>query len=126
MMLRKKSRKKRKKQKSDFDITINQTLIFSASMIIIFSITMIIIFCIYQSVPDALIAGFFAVFGVEGGYLTYIHKLKKERENKMKTRAEDAIGFDNVEVVDIPDEPDDGDLQIDLSDEGGNDELVDQ
>lgn len=124
MILRKRSKKKRKKQKNKLDITINQTLIFSATMIIIFSIVMIIIFCNYQSVPDSLIAGFFAVFGVEGGYLTYIHKLKKEREDKMKVRVGDITGFDDAELIDIPDEPDDGDLQIDLSDEGGNDELA--
>ena len=126
-MLRKKKRSRKKRQKSELDITINQTLIFSATMIIIFTIIMIIIFCNYQSVPDTLVAGFFAVFGVEGGYLTYIHKLKKERENKMKSvRAGDITGFDDAEITDIPDEPDDGDLQIDLSDEGGSNGLVDQ
>jgi len=120
-MLRKKKRSRKKRQKSELDITINQTLIFSATMIIIFTITMIIIFCIYQSVPDALVAGFFTVFGVEGGYLTYIHKLKKERENKMKSvRVGDITGFDDAEVIDMsnePDEPDDGDLVIDVEGE---------
>lgn len=98
-MLSKKRSRKKKKQKSELDITINQTLIFSATMIIIFTITMIVIFCKYQSIPDALVAGFFAVFGVEGGYLTYIHKLKKERQSKQ-----------NEEIID---EQDGNDLVID-------------
>lgn len=92
----KKKTTRKKKQKSEFDITINQTLIFSATMIIIFTIIMIWTFWKFQSVPDALIVGFFAVFGVEGGYLTYIHKLKKERQNK-----------------NIIDEQDDSDLVVD-------------
>lgn len=92
----KKETTRKKKQKSEFDITINQTLIFSATMIIIFTIIMIWTFWKFQSVPDALIVGFFAVFGVEGGYLTYIHKLKKERQSK-----------------NIIDEQDDSDLVID-------------
>ena len=79
---RKTSRKRRKKQKSKLDITIDQVLIFSAIMIITFSITMVVTFWKFQSVPDALIVAFFACFGVEGGYLTYIHKLKKERQSK--------------------------------------------
>lgn len=103
-----KKRSKKKQQKNKFDITINQTLIFSAIMIIIFTITMIIIFCNCQAVPDTLIAGFFAVFGVEGGYCAFLHKLKKERQIKMETEKETVI-----------DEPDDSDLVIDLSEEGG-------
>lgn len=42
----------------------------------------------------------------------------------MKVRAGDITGFDDAELMDIPDESDDSDLQIDLSDEGGNDELA--
>ena len=38
-------------------------------------------------------------------------------------RAGDITGFDDAEVLDIPD---DGDLQIDLSEEGGEDGLADQ
>ena len=102
-MIKKRLKKKQQQKKNELDITINQTLIFSATMIIIFTITMIIIFCNYQSVPDALIAGFFAVFGVEGGYLTYIHKLKKERQNKGN-------------IQEIMEEQDDSELVID--DEG--------
>lgn len=117
-MIKRRKKIRKKKQKTELDITINQVLIFSATMIIIFTITMIIIFCKYQLVPDALIAGFFAVFGVEGGYLTYIHKLKKERERIMgKIRIGDVTGFDDAEIVDIPDEPDNSDLVIDTEGE---------
>lgn len=116
-----KTKKKRKTQKSKLDFTINQTLIFSAIMVIIFTIVMIITYYKFQSVPDSLIAGFFAVFGVEGGYCTFLHKLKKERENKMKSvRVGDITGFDDAEVIDMinePDESDDGDLVIDVEGE---------
>ena len=61
-----------------------KALIFSATMIIIFTIVMVVIFCIYQNVPDVLIGAFFGAFSLEGGYCAFIHKLKKEAENKAK------------------------------------------
>lgn len=110
-MLRKKSRKKR--QKNKLDLSLDQVLIFSAIMIIIFTTIMIIAFWHFQVVPDSLIVAFFGAFGLEGGYCAFIHKLKKEREAIM-----------DKETLGIPDEPDDGNLEIDLSEEGGNDGLV--
>lgn len=108
MMLRKKLKKNWQKN------NIDKALIFSAIMIITFSIVMIITFWKFQLVPDALIIGFFACFSAEGGYLTYLHKLKKERENKMKSvRTGDITGFDDAEITEISDEPDDSDLVID-------------
>ena len=124
-MLRKRSRKKRLKNK--LDLSLDQVLIFSAIMIIIFTTIMIIAFWQFQVVPDSLIVAFFGAFGLEGGYCAFIHKLKKEREARMNTmRVGDITGFDDAEVLNVPDEPDDGDLQIDLSEEGGSDGLVDQ
>lgn len=108
-------KKQRKKHKNNID----KALIFSAVMIVIFTIVMIYIFWKFQSVPDALIVGFFACFSFEGGYLTYIHKLKKEREKEMLIRSGDITGFDDAEVIDDePDDvPDDSDLVIDTEGE---------
>lgn len=106
----------RKKHKNNID----KALIFSAIMIIIFTIIMIYTFWKFQSVPDALIIGFFACFSFEGGYLTYIHKLKKEREKEMLVRAGDITGFDDAEVLEISDEsdePDESNLVIDTEGE---------
>lgn len=103
---KKKSEKIRKKQKSKFDFSINQALIFSVSLIIVFTIVMIITYYKFQSVPDSLIAGFFAMFGLEGGYCTFLHKLKKDRQKMLQNE-------DDTEQID---EQDDGDLIID--DEG--------
>lgn len=61
-----------------------KALIFSALMIIIFTIVMIVIFCNYQTVPDTLVVAFFGAFSLEGGYCAFIHKIKKEAENKSK------------------------------------------
>lgn len=63
-------------------ITTDKALLFSASLIIIFTIVMIVIFCIYQAVPDVLISAFFGTFSLEGGYCAFIHKIKKEAQNK--------------------------------------------
>lgn len=95
--LLKKKKRRKKQQKIKFDFTINQALIFSAIMVLVFTIVMIITYYKFQSVPDSLIAGFFAVFGIEGGYCTFLHKLKRERDKKQ-------------EAVD---EQDDSDLVID-------------
>lgn len=111
----KRSRKKRRKQKNNFDFTINQALVFSAAMVIIFTIIMIYCFWKFQLVPDSLVIAFFGAFGLEGGYCAFIHKLKKEREAIM-----------DKETLSIPDEPDDGNLEIDLSEEGGDNGLVDK
>lgn len=53
-------------------------VIVSAIMILAFTVVMIITFWRFQAVPDVLIGAFFACFGAEGGYLTYIYKKKKE------------------------------------------------
>lgn len=98
MMLRKKLKKSWQKN------NIDKALIFSAIMIITFSIVMIITFWKFQLVPDALIIGFFACFSAEGGFLTYLHKLKKEREKTGDMRVGDVTGFDDAEVMDDPDE----------------------
>lgn len=107
----------RKKHKNNID----KALIFSAIMIVIFTIVMIYTFWKFQSVPDALIVGFFACFSFEGGYLTYIHKLKKEREKEMLIRAGDITGFDDAEILDVSNEtddvPDESDLVIDTEGE---------
>jgi len=39
-----------------------------------FTITMIVIFCIYKSVPDQLIIGFYAFLGAEAGVLGWIKR----------------------------------------------------
>lgn len=70
------------------DFTTRKALLFCAAMIIIFTITMIVIFCIYQTVPDVLIGAFFSAFSLEGGYCAFIHKLKKEAENKAENEDE--------------------------------------
>lgn len=93
-----KTKKKRKTQKSKLDFTINQTLVFSAIMVIIFTIVMIITYYKFQSVPDSLIAGFFAVFGVEGGYCAFLHKLKKERQNKSNENTIDEQDNDDLVI----------------------------
>lgn len=62
-------------------IDTNKALIFSGVILIIYTII-----CIVQEflgiIPDTtLTTCIFVAFGVaEGGYCTYIHKLKKERE----------------------------------------------
>lgn len=64
-------------------IDTNKALIFSAVMLITYTIV-----CIIQEflgiLPDStLTTCVFVAFGVaEGGYCTYIHKLKKEREKE--------------------------------------------
>lgn len=114
-----KKKSKMKKWMNDFDPTIGQTVLFCGIVIIIFIIVMIIIFCKFQSVPDTLIVGFFALFSAEGGFLTYLHKLKKERENTRDMRAGDVTGFDDAEVIDdeSDDVPDESDLVIDTEGE---------
>lgn len=124
MMLKKKLRKKR--QKNKLDLSLNQVLIFSAIMIIIFTTIMIIAFWQFKEVPDSLIVAFFGAFGLEGGYCAFIHKLKKEREMIMDKISARDIDFDNTKAVDVPDIPDDGELQIDLSEEGENNGLVNE
>lgn len=71
--------------------TTRNALIFSAVMIIIFTIIMTVIFCIYQSIPDVLVGAFFGAFSLEGGYCAFIHKLKKEAENKEENEVGDDI-----------------------------------
>ena len=78
------------------EITTDKALIFSAIMITIFTIVMVVIFCIYQNVPDSLIVAYFGAFACEGGFCTFIHKMKKD--GKMK-RAGDITGFDDAEVI---------------------------
>lgn len=78
------------------EITTDKALIFSAIMITIFTIVMVVIFCIYQNVPDSLIVAYFGAFACEGGFCTFIHKMKKD--SKMK-RAGDITGFDDAEVI---------------------------
>lgn len=68
-----------------------KALLFSATMIVIFTIVMIIIFCTYQTVPDVLIGAFFGAFSLEGGYCAFIHKLKKEAENKAKNEGDEDV-----------------------------------
>lgn len=82
--------------------TTRNALIFCAGMIIIFTVTMIIIFCNYQCIPDALVVAFFSAFSLEGGYCAFIHKIKKEMENKENkpTTIGDITGFDDAEVID--------------------------
>jgi hypothetical protein len=106
-MIKKRSKKKQQ-QKNKLDLTIDMALLFSAIMLIVFTTIMIIAFWNFQSVPDSLIIAFFGAFSLEGGYCAFLHKLKKERQVKMETEKETVI-----------DEPDEGDLVIDLSEEGG-------
>lgn len=66
-------------------ITTDKALICSWIILIVYSIICEIqIFM--DKVPDATLTGcFFIAFGVaEGGYCTYIHKLKKEKDKKDK------------------------------------------
>ena len=71
------------------DITTDKALVFSATMIIVFTIVMVVLFCKYQTVPDALIVGFFGAFGLEGGYCAFIHKTKKEHKG---VEEDDVVG----------------------------------
>lgn len=69
--------------KNFFEITTDKALIFSWVLLIIYTIV-----CIVQEfmgiIPDATLTGcFFVAFGVaEGGYCTYIHKLKKTKKDE--------------------------------------------
>ena len=81
-------------------LTTDKALIFSAAMIVTFTIVMVILFCLYQTIPDSLVVAFFGSFACEGGFCAFIHKVKKDAEQKQ-----------------IPDIPDDGDLVIDLDEE---------
>lgn len=61
---------------------LDKALIFIAILDTLFVITMVIIFCIYQSVPDTLIAAVFgATFG-ECGCCSYIWKHKKVKKEE--------------------------------------------
>jgi len=71
------------------NFTTRNALLFSAAMIIIFTIIMIVIFCIYQTVPDVLIGAFFGAFSLEGGYCAFIHKIRKEAENKEENEVDE-------------------------------------
>ena len=101
-MISRKRKRRKKKQQQKNELTIDKALLFSAVMIILFTVIMVIAFWQFQSVPDSLVVAFFGAFGLEGGYCAFIHKLKKDRENK----------------TEIPDIPDEGNLEIDLNEEG--------
>ena len=66
------------KNKPENQITTDKALIFSAVMITIFTITMVIIFCLFQCIPDSLVVAFFGAFACEGGFCTFIHRMKKK------------------------------------------------
>ena len=87
------------KDKPNNKITTDKALIFSAIMITIFTIVMVIIFCLFQTIPDSLVVAFFGAFACEGGFCTFIHRMKKKCKS-------------DCDCVD--DECDDGNLVIDL------------
>lgn len=55
-------------------------LIVDFIILIIFTIANMIVFCIVGSVPDTLVASFFASFGAENGFLALIMIVKKFTE----------------------------------------------
>lgn len=65
-------------------ITTDKALIFSAIILLIYTIVNLI-FIWFGKMPDStLTASIFLAFGVaEGGYCTYIHRLKKKRESEV-------------------------------------------
>lgn len=74
-------------------ISTDKALIFSALILLVYTIICIVMIFM-DKVPDStLTASIFLAFGVaEGGYCTYIHKLKKKRED-------DENGLDNTQLV---------------------------
>lgn len=76
-------------------ITIDKALIFSVSVLFVYSIiTEIQIFM--DKVPnDTLTISIFAVFGLaEGGFCTYLHTKKKEREKQFLDDDFEVLGED--------------------------------
>lgn len=69
--------------KKDSKITTDKALLFSAIILLIYTIVNLI-FIWFDKMPDStLTASIFLAFGVaEGGYCTYIHRLKKKSESE--------------------------------------------
>lgn len=64
-------------------ITTDKALIFSAIVLLVYTIVNLV-FIWFDKMPDStLTASIFLAFGVaEGGYCTYIHKMKKKSESE--------------------------------------------
>ena len=50
--------------------------------VFLFTALMIIIFCVKNAVPDQLVLCFFAFWGVEGGALAWIKRIKVQTKSK--------------------------------------------
>ena len=75
---------------------IDKTLLFVAIVDTLFVVAMIVLFCLFQDVPDSLVAAVFgATFG-ECGCCSYIWKHKKE----MQMNGSDAGDHNNIDLSD--------------------------
>lgn len=73
-------------------------MILSAILLIIFTIVVLVIFCITGQEPSTLVAAFFAAFGVEGGYCTFIWQRK--RKERLDERRNISEGCDDTDQFD--------------------------
>lgn len=87
--------------KDKLKITTDKALIFSAIMITIFTITMVIIFCLFQSIPDSLVVAFFGAFACEGGFCTFIHRMKKKCKSDCDSDCVEDICDEGNLVIDL-------------------------
>lgn len=72
------------------NLTTNTALLFSWSVLIIYVILCEIQLFLGVALDSELTIAIFATFGVaEGGYCAFIHKLKKEAENKAENEVDD-------------------------------------
>lgn len=85
--------------------TSTKALIVLAIITVIFIAVMVAVFCAYRSVPDTLVAGFFALIGGECGVLGWIKTTKERRqerawqqEDRERQREELALAVQNPPV----------------------------
>ena len=65
------------------ELTTDKALLFSATLLVAYTIVCMIFQWFEKPIDSTLTASVFIAFGVaEGGYCTYIHRLKKQREDK--------------------------------------------
>ena len=64
------------------DSFMNKCVIFLFVFLLIFTITMIVLYCVFQSVPDALIAAVYGFCGGECGFLALIKNCKTKHKKK--------------------------------------------
>ena len=62
--------------------TSNKVLVVLAVLTVVFIAVMVAVFCAFQTVPDTLIAGVFALIGGECGVLGWIKTTKEKRQER--------------------------------------------